>query len=82
MSNEHRRDCIAEWHPTRDDCTCGAWANTLATNLRWAAFGCAAFNEGAKQTAAEIVSMIGPECLGRRPWVPGCNRPAPGWAGE
>ena len=29
----HRKWCISEWHPTRDDCTCAAALQMLAHNF-------------------------------------------------
>lgn len=67
----HAKWCISEWHPTRDDCTCGAALDTLAHNLAVAAFGCAAFEQGA---LAYNWTLFGQDA-----WHPGCGRDAPGW---
>lgn len=72
----HPKWCISEWHPTRDDCTCGAALTTLARNLAVAAFGCAAYDLGGVKDRWVIV----PGGIQRLvlPWHPGCGRPAPG----
>ena len=59
----HQRN--AEWRVMLD---------TLATNLRWAAFGCAAFQLGLDTGVDVTCDPYNHE----RYWEPGCGRPAPG----
>jgi hypothetical protein len=49
--------------------------SNLATNLRWAAFGCAAFDLGLGTGVDVTCDPYNHE----RYWSPGSNKPAPGW---